>query len=205
MKKIFFSITVLLALGTIETFAQQHYGYIAWNYNIPLSNTEFLNSASASGGKAGYRFFIGEGKFSVGLDFNWTTFDQYEPTETILQPNGAITTDYFKYVYNFGLVASGQDNFPLGEKEMFIPDAGLGLGVNHNSYTLYYNIYEDVDKVAGFLIRPEAGILARFGPRKSIGVIAGIHYDFSTNKSDDFGYDNFSILGFQLGFVFSGR
>src|SRR5690606_1691556 len=119
MKRVF--VIIIIIFGTLETWAQRNYGYISWDYNIPMSNTDFLNSASGNGGKAGYRVFIRDGRFSVGLDFNWTTFDQYVPTETFLQPGGAITTDYYKYVYNYGIVVSGQYNFPLGEKEIFIP------------------------------------------------------------------------------------
>lgn len=181
--------------------AQENYFYLGWNYTIPLSNTTWLEDGSASGGKAGYRFFIGDGRFSAGLDFNWATYEQYEPTETFPQENGAITTDYFKYIYNYGIVASGQYNIPLGEKELFIPYAGLGLGANYNAYTIYYNIYEDNDEAWGFLVRPEAGMLIRFSERRSIGAIAGIHYDFSTNKSADFDYSNFSALGFKIGLV----
>ncbi len=50
---------------------------------------------------------------------------------------------------------------------------------------------------------PEAGMIVRLG--RSIGAMAAVHYDYSTNKSEYFNYDNFSALGFQLGVVFMNR
>src|SRR5690606_20460245 len=96
---------------------------------------------------------------------------------------------------------SGQYYFPLGEKERFFPYVGLGLGANRNEYNVYYNIYTDTDRVFGFLARPEAGIIVRIGERRRTGIMAAVHYDYSTNKSDDFDYDNFSSVGVQLGIV----
>jgi hypothetical protein len=198
MKK---NIIILLMIFSGTAYAQRNYFYLNWDYNIPLSNTDWLESASSSGGKLGYRAFIGDGKFSAGLDLNWTTYDQYEPTETFPQPGGAITTDYFKYIYNYGAVASGQYYFPVGETKRFFPYAGLGLGANYNEYVIYYNIYQDAYKAWGFLARPEAGILVRFGTRRSLGIMAAVHYDYSTNSLDEFDYSNFSSVGFQLGIM----
>ena len=128
-------------------------------------------------------------------------YDQYKPTETTETGSGAITTDYFKYVYSYSAAASAQYNFRLGESETFYPYVGLGLGANSNEYTLYYNIYKDSETKWGFLARPEAGILVKFGQRRSLGAMAAVHYDYSTNKSENFDYDNFSSVGFQVGII----
>ena len=53
----------------------------------------------------------------------------------------------------------------------------------------------------GFLARPEAGILWRIGTRRKLGLMAAAHYDFSTSKSESYGYDNFMNAGFQLGIM----
>jgi len=66
---------------------------------------------------------------------------------------------------------------------------------------LYYNIYEDTERSWGFLARPEIGVLFRFTERGSVGVMAAIHYDYSTNKSVKFDYDHFSSFGFQIGLM----
>jgi hypothetical protein len=182
--------------------AQENYFYINWNGNIPLSSTEFIDNTSGRGAKVGFRKFFGsDRRFSAGIDFNWAQYDEYKPRETFVNENGAITTDYFNYIYQYGLTISGQYYFPLGENERFFPYVGIGLGANRNEYNVYYNIYTDTDKVFGFLARPEAGILVALGERRRMGVMAAVHYDYSTNKSDVFEYDNFSSVGLQVGIV----
>jgi hypothetical protein len=196
-------ILLLMFLCPILTAeAQENYFYINWNANIPLSSKEYIDNTSGRGAKIGYRVFFGRNRrLSAGLDFNWAQYDEYKPRETFENENGAITTDYFNYIYQYGLTASSQYYFPLGEKDMFFPYVGLGLGANHNEYTVYYNIYTDTDRAFGFLARPEAGILVRLGTRRKLGLMGAVHYDFSTNKSDAFDYSNFSSVGFQLGIM----
>lgn len=192
----------LFLCSVLMAEAQENYFYINWNANIPLSSTEFIDNTSGRGAKIGYRMFFGRDRqFSAGVDFNWAQLDEYKPKETFVNESGAITTDYFNYIYEYGLTASSQYYFPVGEKDRFFPYVGLGLGVNRNEYTVYYNIYTDTDKAFGFLARPEAGILVRVGERRRMGIMAAVHYDFSTNKSEAFDYSNFSTVGFQLGIM----
>ncbi|HEX6227484.1 MAG TPA: hypothetical protein VFZ52_23870 [Chryseolinea sp.] len=200
--KIKFVLTGLLLCIFFCAEAQINYFYFNWNGNIPLSSKEYIDNTSGRGAKVGYRVFFGRNRrLSAGLDLNWAQYDQYKPKETFENENGAITTDYFNYIYSYGLTASSQYYFPLGEKERFFPYVGLGLGANYNDYRVYYNIYTDTDRRAGFLARPEAGILVRFGSRGRVGAMAAVHYDFSTNKSDVVDYSNFSTVGFQLGIM----
>jgi hypothetical protein len=200
MKKLL--IIGVFALLAIDSFAQENYAYLAWNYQYPLSNREWLEDGSTRGGAIGYKVFLNSNRrISIGGELNWTTFSQYAPTETFYHSNGATTTDYFKYVNSYGIVLSTQYYFPLGEKEMFFPYVGLGLGANRNTYTLYYNIYTDQYNAWGFLGRPEAGIVIRFSEGRSLGAIAAVHYDYSTNKNSEFGYKNFSSAGFKIGLV----
>lgn len=187
-------------LITCYTSAQEKYMYIALDVNKPTSNTAWIDGISAAGGKLGYRGFI-RPNFSAGLDIGWTNFDKYEPTSTKQNPTGAITTDYFHYIYQYSAVASGQYYFKEEDEDRFFPYAGLGLGANTNEYVLYYNIYEDSERSWGFLARPEVGVLFRFSDRSSLGIMAALHYDYSTNKSDKFNYNNFTALGFQIGLI----
>jgi hypothetical protein len=201
MKKI---LLFTLFFWTQVALAQERYFYLALDVNKPVSNTGWISDVSSRGAKIGYRAFINE-RFSAGLDINWGVFDQYHPTETVQNPTGAMTTDYFKYVYSYAATISGQYYLPFGDGERFFPYAGLGLGANNNEYMKYYNIYKDSETSWGFLARPEAGILYKFGGRGSLGLMAAVHYDYSTNQSEKFGYNNFSALGFQLGLVFMER
>lgn len=201
MKKII--LMLLFVLPMVAVHAQQNYFYISWDINKPTSSTDWISGTSSAGGKAGYRAFLNNEKISIGLDLNWGAYDQYEPTQTFESEHGAITTDYFNYIYTYGIAVSGQYNFTVGEGDRFFPYAGIGFGANHNEYVQYYNIYSDTDKQWGFLARPEAGIIIKLG--RTWGVLGAVHYDYSTNKSDFFDYKNFSALGFQIGAVFLQR
>jgi len=198
MIRYIFLLVCIFSFG--EMLAQEKYIYLNLDINKPLSNTGWINGTSAAGGKVGYRGFINP-NFSAGLDIGWASFDEYEPTNTKENPTGAITTDYFHYVYSYSAVVSGQYYLKKEENERFFPYAGLGLGASTNEYVLYYNIYEDAERSWGFLARPEVGVLFRFTKRGSLGIMAAIHYDYSTNQSEKFGYDRFTGFGFQIGLM----
>jgi hypothetical protein len=190
---------ILILMITAMVQAQEKYFYFGLDINKPLVNTTWIGETSAHGFRAGYRGFINP-KFSAGLDVGSITLEQYNPIETQQNGNGAITTDYFKYVYSYSAAVSGQYHFQVGDAETFFPYVGLGLGANNNEYVIYYNIYQDSERNWGFLARPEAGILVKIG-RGSFGAMAAIHYDYSTNKSEKFNYSNFSTVGVQVGII----
>jgi hypothetical protein len=193
----------LLAASAVTAFGQRSYFYFAWDINQPLSNTSWIDQTSTRGAKLGFRKFIGEqrGKISVGLDLNWNYFQSYKPTETFSTTNGAVTTDYFNDIFQMAAALTGQYYFPVGDKQVFYPYVGLGLGANRNQYSVSYNIYKDQETAFGFLARPEAGILVRVGERRRFGLTAAVHYDYSTNQSESYGYNNFMAAGFQIGVV----
>lgn len=197
IKTIFFLIAVT-ASGNL--FAQKYF-YATLDISAPLSNKDWVSKGGAQALRIGYRSFINE-KFSVGIDLGTVSYHEDKPYQTIENPNGAISTDFFNYIYSYSGVVSGQYNFETGDADRFLPYVGLGLGANRNEYVQYYNTYTDVDKAWGFLARPEAGILVKFGSRRSKALMAAVHYDYSTNSSSKFGYNSFSNVGFQLGIAF---
>ena len=192
---------IALTIVAASAGAQEKYFYATLDVTTPLSNKDWIESGSARGFRVGYRGFIND-KFSAGIDVGSATYDQYKPTETVELPTGAITTDYFNYLYTYSAVISGQYNFAVGDREIFFPYAGIGVGANYNEYVKFYNIYDDRENAWGFLARPEAGILVKFGQRRSIGAMAAVHFDYSTNRSEMFGYNNFHAAGFQIGLMF---
>ena len=192
---------ILFALATVTAMAQPKYFYLALDYNAPMSNKNWIGDGSAKGIRLGYRAFVSD-RFSAGIDVGSYAVNDYKPTTTIENESGAITTDYFNYVYAYTAVLSGQYNFLVGDGDMIFPYGGLGVGANYNEYVQYYNIYNNAAKAFGFLVRPEAGVLVRFGTRRSLGAMAAVHYDFSTNQTQEFNYKNFTTLGFQVGLIF---
>lgn len=193
---------VFLMLVATTLHAQESYFYFNWDVNIPTANKSWIGTTSTRGAKVGYRHFVGEErKWALGVDVNWAYYEEYKPTETFQNPGGAITTDYFNDIFQVGLTANGQYYFPVGERQHIFPYAGIGLGVARNDYSVYYNIYSDQETKWGFLARPEAGVLFRIGTRRRLGLMAGVHYDYSTAGSDTYSYKSFSSIGFQLGLM----
>jgi hypothetical protein len=198
MKKLALFLVSFLALEL--SFAQDFEGYYsaAFDFNQPLINTKWISSTSLFGIKAGYHRLLNE-KFSLGGELNFGTYSQYHAKETFEYPTGALTTDYFNYVYAYGLTASGR--YYLSYNHLINPFVGVGLGAAYNKYTMYYNVYNETKKAFGFLARPEAGMIIRFSQRRAVSGLVGIHYDYSTAGSKGNGYSGFSNVGLNLGIV----
>ncbi len=192
---------MIVAWPCSAQFFDKYYS-VVFDVNKPLSNTEFIKNTSTRGAKFIYREFINE-KFSVGGEFGLATYNDYVPPAVYTNGNTSIYTDFFGYAYNYSLTLSGEYYF-ITDK-WIMPYAGFGFGAAYNRYTIFYNIYGDEDKKWGALFRPNVGTLMRFGKKTSWGATAGIHLDFSTAKSKDFDYKNFSNLGFQIGLVYMKR
>jgi len=189
---------VIMASSASAQFYDKMF-FIGWNVNSPLVNKEFAGRSSTRGARAGYRELISE-KIAIGLDITWATYDDYIPRQTYVSPGGAITTDYTNYSNNYGALLTGDYYFFTEKKVM--PYVGLGAGLAYNNYKAYYNVYQSGDNAFGFLARPQAGVWLKFNERKNWAFNAAVHFDFSTAKSKDFGYNNFMNAGFEFGLVF---
>jgi len=192
---------ILMACTATGVMAQEVFDKFltfSWDVNIPLANTNFIKKSSVKGFQVGYREKIGD-HFFVGGDFSNATYDGYSPRQTYYVDGGAITTDFYKYVVTYGATVSG-DYYFTPERRLS-PFAGLGIGADYNSYKLYYNIYSSSGSGWGFLARPQAGAILKIGKEMSWGVIAAVHYDYSTAMNKDFAYTNFTNLGLRVGIV----
>ncbi|HEY4655231.1 MAG TPA: outer membrane beta-barrel protein [Cyclobacteriaceae bacterium] len=191
------AIIVLVTAVSVQAQDFDRYFYLSWMGSKPLSNTSWNDESTGKGVRFGYRKIINE-KFAAGFDYTWATYDKYFPTATFEEGTRAITTDYFNYVYSYGLTLSGQYFLPFAT-ERVMPFVGIGAGVALNRYVQYYNIYTEEDQTWGFLGRPEVGVLFPFGGKWG-ATISG-QYNFSTAKSDYFGYDGFNSLSVNVGVV----
>lgn len=172
--------------------------------NQPIVNREFINAVSTKGFKFNYAEFIND-NLVIGAEAGLAEYHDYIPPQVYTQDNLTfIYTDIFSYVYSYSLNFSG--------KYFFIPDkivmpyAGLGVGVAHNQFTMYYNAYTQQDKRWGALVRPQGGVIIRAGKDANWGLLADVHLDYATTKSKDTDYNKgFATTGFQLGVVFLKR
>lgn len=201
MKKILFAVmaTLLVHVSVAQDF--DNVFYVSWNMSKPVSSTaDWISSSSARGAKIGYRKMIND-RFSAGVDLTWNVFNDYEPVTTFENPTGAVTTDYYEYLYAYGITLGGQYYLPFGTDKV-MPYVGLGLGASLNRYALFYNVYTETDNSWGFLATPEVGILFPFGGK--IGAMVAAHYDFSTSTSDYFEIGRYNRVGVNVGIVLMG-
>jgi hypothetical protein len=175
--------------------------FLSWDNNAPLSNKDFISQTSSLGTKLGFRKRLNdEDKLWVGADFGWAVYKQYVPTNTYTTGTQSTTTDLYNYAYNYS-VSVNLDYFFLPVEKIITPYAGLGIGAAYDKFAQYYNVYGSSGTSWGFLVRPEAGVLIGFKENSPWRIKAAFHYDYSTNTSTDFGYKNFSSMGFQIGLV----
>jgi hypothetical protein len=178
-----------------------HFFFLSWDNNTPLSNKDFISQASNLGAKLGYRKRINEDdKLWAGADFGWAVYRQYIPTQTYTSGTQSVTTDLYNYAYNYSLTLN-VDYFFLPMEKLFVPYAGVGIGAAYDKFAQYFNIYGTDATSWGFLVRPEAGILIGFKENSSWRLKAAYHYDYASNTSTDFAYKNFTNVGFQVGIV----
>jgi opacity protein-like surface antigen len=184
---------------TNQSISYENFFLLSLDINRPVSNTNLVNGTSARGVKVGFRQLLND-HFLAGVDFNSSSYNGYQPRQTYATSTGAFTSDFYNYAYVYGLTLAGDYLFAPDKK--FQPYVGFGMGASYINYTIYYNVFSDEQKKWGVLLRPEAGVLLRFGKYSSWGVQGGLHFDFSTARSKDYGYNNFSNVGAQIGLVF---
>jgi hypothetical protein len=178
-----------------------HFFFLSWDNNSPLSNKDYVGDASSLGTKLGFRKRLNSiDRFWAGADFGWAVYKQYYPYATYTSGTQSVSTDLYDYTYSYNLGAS-IDYLILPAEKMIVPYGGITIGAAYQKYAQYYNVYGADGSSWGLLIRPEAGVLIGFKENSSWRVKAAFHYDYSSNTSSDFGYKNFSSMGFQVGIV----
>ncbi len=195
---------VLVIIGTAFSINAQdqfeRYLAVSWDVQAPLSNTNYIKGVSMGGFQIGYRERIND-HFYMGFDYNTMIFTQHDPRQTYYSSSGDLTTDFYKNAVVYAGTLSGEYQFSPGKR--IVPFVGFGLGANYNTYALYYNIYASKDNGWGAMLRPQAGAIIKLGQKQSWGIIAAVHYDYSTAKSVYFNYQNFTTIGLRVGFFFT--
>jgi hypothetical protein len=183
----------------------QHQGtslfFANWQSGFPVGNS-FLSNYSARGFNFGYNRFVSD-DLSVGIDFGWSNYYQYQPKKTYEFPDGAATTDLYKYIYTAPMTITVTKYFSGGN--VATPYVKLGLGAQYSEQNLYYNVYETTNDNWGFVAIPEIGTLIHFGKYKPTSINVGVRYQFSTNSKKEFGITNLQTVSFLLGLALSSK
>ncbi|GAB1444833.1 MAG: hypothetical protein KF860_13110 [Cyclobacteriaceae bacterium] len=196
-----YSLFIILFFGIVNQMHAQYFDKtysVALDINVPVTNIDYVNKVSARGFKLGYREMINEKLFG-GVDFTNSTYTRYIPRQTYTNSTNATTTDLFNYAYSYGLTLSFDYFFKTEQK--FMPYAGLGVGASFMNYRQFFNAYSNQDENWGVLVRPQGGFLYKLKEDSRWAFLAGIHYDYSSAKSKDFGLDAFNNIGVQVGVI----
>jgi hypothetical protein len=175
--------------------------HVSWTTMKP-AYTDFVGKTSSRGVRVGFSKFLSE-NWGWGLEGGYSVFDDYVPRQTYEYPGGAVTTDIYNYMYYYTLALNGQ--YYYKPSEVLVPYAALMAGVAFTEYAMFYNVYSDADSNTSFLLRPEIGLMYRFGKYSGMGFKAAIGYDYAMNKNEYFGVDNFSAFNVQVGLVLFNR
>jgi opacity protein-like surface antigen len=200
-------LTTLIGLAALCGFAQHNQSpafshelmAFAWDVNIPVNNG-YISKTSYDGWQLEYRKMI-KSDLSVGLELNWAGYYQYIPRQTHQLTHGAITSDFYKYLYTVPMALTAHHYFWVNDH--MVPYAGLGLGATYSEEKLYYNTYVTDDYSWGFLVRPEVGLIYKFSALSGTSALLGVRYNYSTNKQSQFNINGISSLGFQLGIMYA--
>jgi opacity protein-like surface antigen len=206
MKKNLHSAFLLLSLVAFSLYSRAESGFLAnglysfsWDINVPLNNKDFIENTSAAGAAFQGRYFINP-NFSIGGEIAWSSLYQYAPRKTYQFENGAVTTDLYKYLYMLPMSANAHYYFNPDSKLM--PFAGIGLGAMYSEQDIYFNIYNLYATNWGFLVKPEAGAILKFGRYSQSGAILGVRYNYATNRESDLRINSIQTLSVHLGLVF---
>jgi hypothetical protein len=200
-----FVLAILIIPAVLETHGQKNHQAVftdemaafSWNINVPISN-DFTNKTSFDGARLDYRKMI-KPDLSVGLEMSWYGYDQYIPVKTYQIPHGAVTTDFYDYMYVIPVGVNAHHYFHFSD--LISPYAGLALGATYSEDKLYYNTYVSSYYNWGFMISPEIGAVIKFTENSGVGILVGVNYSYSTNKQKEIKINGLQSLGFQIGFV----
>jgi opacity protein-like surface antigen len=167
-----------------------------WEISIPFN--DFVSATSIAGFGMEYRKLIKD-NFSLGFDISWNSYAQYAPRQTYPITDGAVTTDFYKYLYTLPLALNAHYYFYRGR--MIVLYAAIGLGAVYSEQKLYYNAFVSDDYNWGFLVRPEAGALIRPSTTKNFAFLAGVRYSDASNHQKSLPIIGLRALGFRIGVV----
>jgi hypothetical protein len=171
--------------------------YGNWDFGFPVGNN-FVSSFSGWGGNIGIAYFPKK-DFAVGFELGWNSYYQYAPTKTYYMPDGAATTDLYKYIYTLPLTATFAHWFEMGHT--VTPYIKVGLGAQFSDQDLYYNIYETTNSNWGFVVIPELGVNLRFSPYSHWSMNMSVRYKYSTNSASQYNLNDIQTVNFNIGLV----
>jgi hypothetical protein len=169
-----------------------------FNWEISIPTSDFVTKTSLGGFGMEFRKLI-KNNFSIGFDITWNSYSQYVPRQTHEITNGAITSDFYKYLYTLPLALNAQYYFYRSKWAVLY--AALGFGAVYSEQKIYYNAFVSDDFNWGFLVRPEAGAIIRPSLKDKFAFLLGVRYSNSSNQQNNIPITGLNSVGFRIGVV----
>lgn len=175
------------------------YFNVDWQFNAPLGNNSFANTASGWGMNFEGGYYILP-DLAVGAFINYSTNNKYVSARTI--PVGT-TTYYADQQHSLFQLPFGATVHYRFMYNIWQPYIGMKLGAEYSKVSSEFYIYEVKDNTWGFYMSPEIGVNVYPWPN-SIGFHLALYYSYATNKGSvlDYSLDNRNNIGFRLGVAF---
>ena len=174
---------------------KRHMFIVSYNMAYPMGKSaDFVKKFSVEGFGFGYRFMLKK-QLSVGLSFNWNTFEKKEAGLLHLDKNTSINGTRIKMADLIQLTPTVQYHF-FRQSAMAVPFVGLGLGPYYTSQIIDWGWWYQREATWQFGFSPEIGLRVARLPIP-IYLSASYTYTFKANN-----IDAQQMLGIRVGVAF---
>ena len=193
-----------VASGARDARAAGEVGFgAAYDARLPLFGfRDFVSDPAWGGFQSSLDFFFND-VFSAGIAGQYSLFRQDSPSQTTAIPNGAITSEAFKYAHVWSVYPIVRAY--LAPHAALRPYVALGVGPMNVSHTILASDLVVSEEKWFLMVQPSAGLYYRLGPSfryglrddPGYGVVASVSYAITTARIAD--ANDISYLGFELG------
>ncbi len=192
-------IAVAFAIPANAQLTPYTYFNADWQFNAPLGNNKFANTASGWGMNFEGGYYVLP-DLAIGAFVNYSTNNKYVSRTTLNIGTTSINTDQQHSVFQlpFGVTAHYRFNDGIIQ-----PYVGAKVGAEYSKMKSEFYIYEVKDNTWGVYMQPEVGLYI-YPWANSVGFHVAAYYSYATNKGQVFDYkmDNRSNIGFRVGLAF---
>lgn len=191
-------LAIILLFGfTSGVFAQYGIGTIYYGISFPLEDLrDYISDTSWRGFGVEGRKFISH-KTSVGIAWQWNTFDQQSDDALSLDLediSGHGSTPHFRRIYATSILATAHYYSQSAEGyRNVLPYLGLGMGAFWIQRRLEIGIVDREDSKWHFALVPEAGVVIPMGYDSNLFLSFKYNYAFESGDAPSYAYWNINI------------
>jgi hypothetical protein len=182
MKKIVYSVIIIMILGVTMTNAQNSRTSLTYAVGFATGDLgEYISQPSWRGFNIESLKMISE-KVGVGGSFSWNVFYEAQDYDTYTRGTASLSGKQYRYSNN--LPMSLNVNYYLTAGQKIIPYVGLGTGVMYTRRNTDMNLYTIEQEAWNFLLQPQFGIEIANEYSSAFTIVAKYFYGFAAQDFD---------------------